>query len=104
MLNFKKLTLAVASIGVLGAALPAQASIDRGDIVQTRIDARDLQTDRGLERVYEQLQNTAERKCSFGNRVGLSAQKAVDACAADLLNDFVENIDHPGLSSLHAQQ
>lgn len=102
MLNFKTLSIAALAATTIGLSAPAYASISQGDTVTTRVDARDLQTNKGVTRVYEQLQKTAVQKCSFGNFVTISDRKTVETCAAELLDDFVTSIDHAELTRVHA--
>jgi UrcA family protein len=53
------------------------------------------------EALYERMAERAEAACETGGRRPLWVQRADDACAADLLDEFVAGAASPTLTALH---
>lgn len=53
------------------------------------------------EALYERMAARAEAACRTSGRRPIWAQKADEACAADLLDDFVSGAASPSLTALH---
>jgi len=100
LLNSTKALSALALIsGALAVTAPAIAAPTQTHIVTTTIDARDLETDRGVAKIYKTLARRAENACSTSGHKPISARRAEDACAQDLLIDFVQDVDDERLTS-----
>lgn len=99
-------TLAV--LGAFGASaamtIPAHAISPQVEKVSVKIDARDLVTDRGVERVYKTLAKKAKNACDTSGTRGISVHLAEKACANQLLREFVETADNAKLTSYYAAQ
>ena len=104
MLNLKNISIAAIAVGTIVMTLPAQAAISTSDKVETRISVIDLQTERGLIRVYEQLRETAERECDMDRFLSLREKRQAEECASDLLDDFVNSVDDIRLTRMHQEK
>lgn len=51
--------------------------------------------------LYERMAERAEAACRTNGRRPIRAQKADEACAADLLDEFVSGAASPSLTALH---
>jgi len=88
LLNSAKALTATALItGGIALTTPAYAITTQSDQVTTKIDVRDLQSERGIERVYKALANRAESACITRGNKSLNARKVEDACVERLLSD-----------------
>jgi len=65
------------------------------------IDTRYLSTDWGVEKVYENLTNKAEKICDTGSADNIRSRKFERDCMADLLDDFIKNAKHEKLTLYH---
>ena len=99
------------SLAILGAlsataaiTAPAYAISPQTQEVSVKIDARDLATDRGVERVYKTLAKKAKSSCEISGTRGIEDKVAEKECAKALLRDFVESTDNVKLSSYYALQ
>lgn len=54
-----------------------------------------------LEALYERMAERAEAACTTNGRRPIWARRADEACAADLLGDFVSGASSPSLTALH---
>lgn len=88
----KLLITAISLLMAFGVASAEQVSVEiRADL---------LESPAGLEEVYATLQAHAEESCRFvvpGSRI----RRFDEACAQDLLDQFVADLGHPRLTLLH---
>lgn len=83
---------------VLAAAAPALAS-EAKDAVKFRFERSALASDAGAREVYAAMRTRARAKCDpRGDKVA----KAIDACADDLVGQWVAAAGDARLSALHA--
>ena len=87
--------------GGIAISVPAAAIAPQADIVTTTIDIRDLETDRGVAKVYKSLSRRAERACASPGVKSMRTKQADDACAESLLIDFVQDVGHETLNDYH---
>lgn len=87
----------------LAVTMPAQAAPSQVERVEVRIDPYDLQSERGIARVYKRLQTKAESACTTSGLQPLAQVRASKACTQALLAEFVEDLGHDGLSQYHTQ-
>lgn len=86
--------LAAASCLAAFVAGPAAA-----DDVAFRYDEHDLESSATVARLYVRIEEKVKRACA-AHSPGLTARAYEEACAADLLKDFVTAIDDPALTAL----
>lgn len=96
----KTTCLAILMAG-LAAPVSANAAIPNLDTVQITINADDLERERGVERVYTKLKKTAERACQTRGRQTLRTAELAASCSANLLNDFVSDLDDQRVTAFH---
>jgi UrcA family protein len=94
-------TLAM-TLATLGTTIAPAAFASTFDEVSVEIDARYLETDWGVEKVYKSLSRTAQNACDTGGTRDISARKYERDCRIDLLNDFIKSADHEKLTTYHA--
>lgn len=97
--TLKSVAIAFAAIGT--AFAPAAFATTANE-VSVEIDTRYLETDWGVEMVYNKLSSKAETSCNARNTLGISARNAARDCMSNLLDDFVENVNHDGLTTYHS--
>jgi len=87
-----------------GVALtsPAYAINAQQEKVSVSIDARDLETDRGVERIYRTLSKKAENSCVTPGVKSVSDRMIEKACVKRLLTEFIVDVDHVKLNAYHA--
>ena len=88
-------TLAAASCLAALVAGPAAA-----DDVAFEFQKSDLESPRSVARLYARMEAKVARACA-ARSPGLAARAYQEACAADLMNDFVTAIDDPSLTALY---
>lgn len=98
-------TIAI-TFSILGAALgttvaPAAFAAPSDDI-SVKIDTRYLETDWGVEKVYDALSHKAKSACVTGSARGISNRKFERDCMSDLMDDFIKSADLDKLTSYHA--
>ena len=99
----------VRTFAVLGAfsatammTTQAHAISPQAEEVSVKIDARDLVTKRGVERVYNRLAKKAKSSCYTPGRRGISDTAADKECARQLLSEFIKDVDSAKLTSYYA--
>ena len=97
--TFKMIAITMAALGT--AAAPAAFATTPSD-VSVKIDARYLETDWGVEKVYNTLARRAEKACVSSGTKNISARKYERDCMTNLLDDFIESAGHDKLSTYHA--
>ncbi|MEP3890689.1 MAG: UrcA family protein [Hellea sp.] len=105
LLNLVK-TLAVLGAFSATAAMTtsAHAISPQSEEVSVKIDARDLVTERGVERVYNTLARKAERACETTGTRGIAESSVEKLCARQLLSEFIADVDSVKLTSYYAAQ
>jgi len=98
--TFKTIAITLAALGTAVVAPAAFAT--SADDVSIEIDTRYLETDWGVEKVYDILANKAESACVTGSSRDISTRKFERDCMTDLLNDFIVSADHEKLTTYHA--
>jgi len=91
------------TLAAIGTAIAPAAFASPADKVSVEIDTRYLETDWGVEKVYDKLSDKAESACTTGSTRDLAGRKAERDCMTDLLDDFIENADHEKLTSYHVR-
>ena len=96
------------TLAILGAfsataamTIPAYAISPQTEEVSVKIDARDLVTERGIERVYKTLAKKAKNSCETSGTRGIAENLAEKACAKELLREFVKNADSVKLTTYY---
>lgn len=95
-------TVAVTA-GLVFSAMPANAYIPRSDEISIRVNPVDLETDRGIQRVYEYMTQEAANACDF-NGMSIQERRIEEQCAAELLEDFVFDLNDKRLIEFHNSQ
>jgi len=98
--TFKSIAITLA---VCGTALAPTAFAAPADNVSVEIDTRYLETDWGVEKIYDKLASKAENACVSDSLRTLSTPQAERDCMTDLLDDFIQSADHDRLTSYHAR-
>ena len=96
--TFKMIAITMAALGT--AAAPAAFAAPSTDI-SVKIDTRYLETDWGVEKVYNTLSRKAENACSSNGSKNISARKYERECMTDLLDGFIKNAGHEKLTTYH---
>ena len=97
--TFKTIAITLAA---LGTTLAPAAFAAPTDDIRVEIDTRYLETDWGVEKVYDVLSSKAKSACVTGSTRDISSRKFERDCMSDLLDDFIENVDHDTLTTYHA--
>lgn len=98
------LAAATMALGLVFSAIPANAYIPRDNQISIRVNPVELETDAGIQRVYQYMTNEAEAACSINGRTTLNAKKLAESCAADLLSNFVMDLNDARLIEFHKRQ
>ncbi|MEP3655586.1 MAG: UrcA family protein [Litorimonas sp.] len=97
--TFKTIAITLAA---LGTAVAPAAFATPADTVSVEIDTRYLETDWGVEKIYDTLASKAEASCVTSSARDFSVRKFERDCMTDLLDDFIENAGHEKLTTYHA--
>jgi len=98
------LAAVVMTAGLAFSAIPANAYIPKSSKVEIKINAVDLETDRGVERVYAYMTSQAERSCESSSRTNIAVRQYEEACTASLLTSFVDDVNNDRLTAYHERQ
>lgn len=102
LLNSVKALTATALIsGGIAISVPAYAISTQGEKVTTTIDIRDLETDRGIAKIYKSLERRAESACETPGTKSVNSRQAEEACTENLLIDFVQDVGDARLTGYH---
>jgi len=102
LLNSVKALTATALIsGGIALSVPASATASQADIVTTKIDIRDLETDRGIAQIYKSLARRAESACRTSGQKSIHARNVENLCTDDLLIDFVQDVGDDRLTAYY---
>lgn len=100
--TLKTLTITFAALGAaMSTAIAPAAFATPADDVSVEFDTRYLETDWGVEKIYNTLSNRAESACSRGSAIDISSRRLERDCMTDLLDDFIKSANHEKLTTLH---
>ena len=98
--------LAVAVLLVAGLSMviiPASASVPANDIVKAKVNPYLLERENGVQRVYVSLEKQAAQACRSGDRASLRKTQLSTECTANLLNDFVLDLNDARVTAYHSR-
>lgn len=98
------LAAAVMTAGLVFSAIPANAYIPRDNQISIHVNQVELETQDGIQRVYEYMAREATNACEFSTGRSLTAKRLEAQCAADLLDDFVVDLNDTRLIDFHKSQ
>ncbi len=90
-------------LAALATTLAPAAFAAPSDDISVTIDTRYLETDWGIEIVYDALSRKAESACTNGHTRSLAARNFERDCMSDLLDDFIINANKDSLTAHHAR-
>lgn len=99
--SVKAMTVMAVISGAIAINGSAAAITTQSDIVTTTIDIRDLETDRGLAKIYKSLTRRAKKACTASGAKSVSTRVAEQTCTKNLLIEFVQNVDDVRLTRYH---
>ena len=82
-------------------ATSASAYSSQKTTVQTTITKADLQSEADIKRTYASLKETAIESCRSEGFTSLSERAFARQCTVRLMDDFIESVDHAGLTDYH---
>ena len=97
MSSIKTIAVFFASAAIAAPALTTAAFAD--DTVTFDFHEYELTSASGIESLYARINERAETLCAEGRD---APTVRIAECEADLVNDFIEEIDHNALSDMHA--
>jgi len=92
------------SAGLAFSAIPANAYIPKSSKVEIKINAVDLESDRGIQRVYSYLTDQAEQACESPGRSSIATRQFEKTCTEGLLSSFIEDVNDERLTNYHKIQ
>lgn len=98
------LTLAVTAVPMTAAAATTQkiTASAHGQRISVKVPTNLLATEDGAARLYRALESKAEKSCKRTIPMRLGESVPVKRCARELLNGFIAELDHDGMTALHA--
>lgn len=95
-----------ACLGALGLTTSAHASSQflEERVIEVEIKTADLATESGMIAVYDRLKTKAKRECRADRAALKILSQSVEACAQDLLWQFVESSKLDSLQDFHQAQ
>ena len=93
-------TIAI-TLAALGTTMAPAAFAAPADDISVQIDTRYLETDWGVEKIYEALSNKAKSACNTGSSKVIASRGFERDCMNDLLEDFIKSADHEKLTAYH---
>lgn len=87
--------------GCLLGATPAAAINSHQETIKVRINPDELNSASGVENIYKLLEKKAQFRCTSAGYRPLSVKRYEEYCTAELLESLVEDLDHPGVHTLH---
>ncbi|WP_427453047.1 UrcA family protein [Litorimonas sp. WD9-15] len=103
MTTLKTFKIAMIATATAGLAMAPAAFASTADTVSVEIDTRYLETEWGVEIVYDKLVKKSESACSTDGTRGLQEIRIASDCASVLLDSFVENAASEILSEHHSK-
>ena len=85
---------------IMFAASAANAS----DEVSFRFSSDDLASSKSVKALYVRMDRAAENACTTPGLRGLETIKRDRLCHRQLIESFVEQVDHPSLTTVHEDQ
>ena len=98
------LAAAALSVGLAFSAIPANAYIPKSSKVEITINAVDLESERGIQRVYNYLTDQAEQACESPGRTTIAVRQFEKNCTAGLLSSFIDDVNDERLTNYHERQ
>ena len=98
------LAAAVMTAGLAFSALPAHAYIPRDNQISIRVNPVELETQAGVQRVYEYMSREAKSACEVKGRTTLNGKRLEAICTADLLDEFIADFGDKRLIDFHKTQ
>jgi UrcA family protein len=92
-MSFTKITATI-------AALLASSTIAAASDYTFVVDKSELSTRAGVERTAKRIALTAKQTCDVDNVRGIASTRSAKACAADVAEEILAEIDHPELASV----
>ena len=99
--SVKALTVTALMGSGIALSVPAAAITTQGDTITAKIDIRDLETNRGVAKIYKSLSRRAENACKTTGNKSLDARRTEKTCTENLLIDFVQDVGDDRLTSYH---
>ena len=84
------------SVSAQAGAIPKS-----NNVVTFTVDIRDLQTERGIVKVYSQLSKRAWNACRTNGPQSLRSKRASEVCAVNLLGSFIDNMNNQEVTRYH---
>lgn len=92
----------LALIAISAAALATPAFAASPDRIQLRYNTAELSTATGASKLYDRIQDEARQACSDNTTRPLRVKVLIERCEAQLVEDWVAQIDDARLNSIHA--
>ena len=106
MLNFKKTKtlkpIVISAFVTLSAVMTPTVSHAISDQVSIKVDASELTTQAGIERVYTKLELEAEKNCRLKGEVTLELKKFEKVCKTKLMENFIQSVDNKAMTAFHS--
>ena len=106
MLNFKKTKtlkpIVISAFVTLSTVMTPTVSHAINDQVSIKVDASELTTQAGIERVYAKLELEAEKNCRVKGKVTLELKKFEKACKTKLMENFIQSVDNKAMTAFHS--
>lgn len=96
--------VAAMAVPMVASAATAQTITAKahGEKISVTVPTDLLTTEEGAARIYRALQRKAEKSCKKTIPIRLGASVNVKRCTGKLLDGFVAELDHAGMTTLHA--
>lgn len=95
------MTLPLTAFAATGQKISARA---HGERISVTVPMEVLSTEDGVVRVYRALERKAERSCKTTIPQRLGQSIPLSSCTRDLMDGFVEALDHDGLTAMHTAE
>lgn len=97
-------TIAARSACAIIAAMSFAAAPAIASEVSFSYAKRDLASSSAITDLYDRIAEKADSACDIYQNSGLLAVNYRRACAAELTDELVANVDHPQLTALHVER
>ncbi len=94
-------TLKLAAFAVI---LFAASSANASDSASFHFSSNDLASSKSVKALYVRMDRKAEQACTTPGVRGLKTIKRDRLCHQQLINSFVEQVDHPSLTTAHEER
>ncbi len=105
--KFTKSSKTISLISLCGAALLMSHSAIAGDKEEEmafNYNKYELTSSKSAQKLYKRLGRQVKSFCNANNSRSLAAMREASACRKDMMNHFVQKIDHPQITALYKQQ